>query len=301
MTSALFVGALFGLGIYLLQRAVWPARLGLAASLVKIERARAASGPSYAIAIPAPTGGLKKLVGARSVAFVESRGWSFSTTKADLALADRSFEAFLATKVLFAVGGLLFALVLGGFAKLLGLPVGLGTPVWAGLLLAAVFFVLPDLSLRSEAADRRRDFRHVVGSFLDLVAMNLSGGRGVPEALISAASVGEGWAMLRLRETLTNARLAGFTQWEALGRLGEDLDIAELRDLSAALTLVADDGAKVKASLTARAATMRRREMADSEGKANERSQSMLVAQLLLCTGFLLFLTFPALIRVMGT
>ena len=42
--------------------------------------------------------------------------------------------------------------------------------------------VLPTVQLRGVAADRRRDFRHVVSSFLDLVAMNLAGGRGVPEA-----------------------------------------------------------------------------------------------------------------------
>ena len=40
-------------------------------------------------------------------------------------------------------------------------------------------------------------------------------------------------------------------------------------------------------------ADKRRRELADLEGQAGERSQSMLVAQLMLCAGFLLFLVFP--------
>jgi hypothetical protein len=64
------------------------------------------------------------------------------------------------------------------------------------------------------------------------------------------------------------------------------------------LALVADDGAKVRASLSARAETMRHRELAEIEGGAGEKSQSMLIAQLLLCVGFLIFLIFPAGMRV---
>ena len=173
-------------------------------------------------------------------------------------------------------------------------------PVWVGLLFALIFFLLPDLQLRQEAAARRRDFRHAVSAFLDLVAMNLAGGRGVPEALTTAANVGDGWAMRRIRDALSNARITGITPWQALGRLGEEVSVDELRDLSAALALVADDGAKVRQSLSARAASMRSRELSDVEGRAGERSQSMLVAQLLLCAGFLIFLAYPAVMRVMA-
>jgi tight adherence protein C len=74
--------------------------------------------------------------------------------------------------------------------------------------------------------------------------------------------------------------------------------VSELKDLSAALSLVAEDGAKVRESLTARAASLRRRELADLEGQAGERSQSMLVAQMLLAGAFLIFLMYPA-VRVM--
>ena len=106
--------------------------------------------------------------------------------------------------------------------------------------------------------------------------------------------------MVRLRETIDNARLQGITPWTALGRLGDEMKVEELRDLAAALALVAEDGAKVRDSLTARAASMRQRERADSEARAQERSQSMLVAQLLLASGFLVFLIFPALSGIAG-
>jgi len=115
----------------------------------------------------------------------------------------------------------------------------------------------------------------------------------VPEALMTAGDVGTGWAFWRIRDALAGARITGQTPWYALGALGEEIGIDELRDLSAALGLVAEDGAKVRESLVARAESLRRRELADLEGQAGERSQSMLVAQLMLCAGFLLFLVFP--------
>ena len=43
---------------------------------------------------------------------------------------------------------------------------------------------------------------------------------------------------------------------------------------------------------------MRRRELAEMEGKAGARSQSMLVAQMLLCAGFLVFILYPAAVRI---
>jgi Flp pilus assembly protein TadB len=64
--------------------------------------------------------------------------------------------------------------------------------LWLGLLLGTAFSFLPDLEIKQKAAKRRRDFRHAIGSFLDLFAMNLAGGRGVPEALMTASDVGRG-------------------------------------------------------------------------------------------------------------
>ncbi|HEX2317192.1 MAG TPA: type II secretion system F family protein [Thermomonospora sp.] len=301
MTGALLAGAAVGLGLYALVRALFPARPGLAASLAAFDRARAAD--TDATKRGATPGveqvtGLRAQVGRSLARFYESRGWEQRSVRADLALLGRSYEGFLATKFLLPAGALVFMPALLAYTTLLGIG-GMALPVWLALLMAAFFFFLPDLQLRQEAAQRRRDFRHVVGAFLDLVSMNLAGGRGVPEALMTASQVGEGWAMVRIRDALANARITGQTPWQALGRLGEEVSIAELRDLAGALALVADDGAKVRQSLSARAASMRSRELAELEGKAGERSQSMLVAQLLFCFGFMIFLGFPALIRVL--
>jgi Flp pilus assembly protein TadB len=304
MTGALVAGAIAGLGLFALVRALFPPRPGLAAGLAAFDAAvrhrDEAARPSYASPTMEKVTGLRARLGQSMARFYAARGWEQRSVRADLALLDRSYEGFLATKFLLPTAAVLLIPLVVGYFAVLGLGVST-LPVWLCLLFAAVFFALPDLQLRQEAAQRRRDFRHVVGAFLDLVAMNLAGGRGVPEALMTASQIGDGWAMRRIRDALANARIVGQTPWQALGNLGEDVDIVELRDLSAALTLVADDGAKVRQSLAARAASMRSRQLSDLEGKAGERSQSMLVAQLLFCLGFLVFLAFPAVMRVLST
>ncbi len=45
---------------------------------------------------------------------------------------------------------------------------------------------------------------------------------------------------------------------------------------------------------------MRRRELADAEGKAGERDQSMRMAQILIGFGFLVFLGYPAIVNVLS-
>jgi tight adherence protein C len=296
MTAVLIAGALVGVGIYLFIRSMVPVRPGVAAALGELDAARLRA-TAQVSANPARRAQFNLGAAIRDAAM--QRGVRFTSLRQDLALLGRSLEGFLATKVLLGLAGFAAPIVATALLAAVGIRIGLIVPLWAAAVLAAGGFFLPDLALRAQAADKRRDFRHVVGSFLDLVAMNLAGGRGVPEALMSAASISDGWAMIRIREALTDARLHGITPWAALGELGEQLAIDELRDLAAALALVAEDGAKVRASLAARAQSMRRRDLADSEGKAQERSQSMLVAQLLLCAGFLVFLTYPAVVRVL--
>ncbi|GGV41671.1 type II secretion system protein [Actinomadura cremea] len=304
MTGALAAGAAVGVGLYLLVRALFPARPGLATRMAALDAARRRDLDPPQPGRISPTlervGGLRARLGGELARFYEARGWRLRSVRADLAITERSLEAFLATKFLLPAAALLFIPLVVAYFALLGLGTSVQVPVWICGLFALLFFFFPDMQLKQEAQARRQDFRHVVGAFLDLVAMNLAGGRGVPEALVSAAGVGEGWGMHRIRDALGNARITGRTPWQALGGLGEELDVAELRDLAGALALVADDGAQIRKSLAARAASMRSRELSELEGKAGERSQSMLVAQLFLCAGFLIFLAYPALMRVLS-
>jgi tight adherence protein C len=301
LVYALLAGALVGLGLLMLVLAVRPARVGIAAGIARLDADRQPPRLSVSEAILSTEGlsDWRVRLGSRLASALAARGIRVQSLRADLAVIGRSLEGFLTSTVLFAVFGLLLGPVLIGLGLLVGVDLGLTTPLGLSLLFALVCAMLPLAAVRREAAKRRQDFRHAVGAFLDLVSMNLAGGRGVPEALTAAASVGGGWPFARLRDTLAFARLQGLTPWAALGRLGDEVGLNELRDLSAALTLVADDGAKIRASLAARAATLRRRELAEMEGKAGQRSQSMLVAQMLIVLGYLLFLAYPAVSRIL--
>lgn len=299
MTLSLVAGGVAGLGCFMLGLALVPRRVSLARQLAAFDAAQQAVRSRGRTAQAGPRErALTRKLGAGLARLCAEQGWEFPSLRANLSLVGKSFESYLATKFLLAVFGLLFPPVLGSLATVAGVRLPFIVPVWIGLLAALVFFFLPDLELRQQADKRRRDFRHAIGAFLDLVALNLAGGRGVPEALMAASRIGNGWAMWRIRDALTNARIVGQTPWQALGALGEEVRIDELRDLSAALSLVAEDGAKVRESLITRAASLRRRELADLQGEAGERSQSMLVAQMLLAAAFLIFLIYPA-VRIM--
>ena len=77
------------------------------------------------------------------------------------------------------------------------------------------------------------------------------------------------------------------------------MGIGELRDLGTLVRLVAGTAPWVRATLTARAATMRRRELADAEGRAGEQEQSMRLAQVLIGFGFITFISYPAIVAVL--
>lgn len=301
LAYALSAGALAGLGLLVLVVALRPARTGIAAGIARLDADRQPARFSVSEAILSSEGlsGWRVRLGSRLVAALEMRGLRVQSLRADLAVLGRSLEGFLASTVIFAVCGLLLGPVLAGLLGLAGVRLGLSGPLGLAVLCTVLGALLPLAAVGREATKRRQDFRHAVGAFLDLVSMNLAGGRGVPEALTAAAAIGGGWPFARLRDTLAFARLQGLTPWAALGRLGDELGINELRDLAAALTLVADDGAKIRDSLAARAATLRRRELAEMEGKAGQRSQSMLVAQMLIVLGYLVFLAYPAVIRIL--
>lgn len=300
MTGVLVAGAVAGLGILLLVVVLAPPRVQAGAALARVDLARVQRRErERAGAVSGSRAAWQLGLGRRATGVLTDLGVELGSVRSDLSLLGRSLDQHLAASVIAGVVGLIAPLVVSAALLVAGTGVTIGVPVAVAPLVAVVAAALPTLEVRRRAAGRRRDFRHVIGSFLDLVAMSLAGGRGVPEALQSASELSQGWAMVRIRDTLIAARLRGETPWAALGQLGEEVRIDELRDLAAALALVAEDGAKVRESLAARAGSMRRRELAESEGRAGEKSQSMLVAQLLLAVGFLLFLVYPAMVTVL--
>jgi hypothetical protein len=293
MTTAMLASAGVGLGLVLLLRGLWPARPTLAASLASLHGGRLPPAVGDVVAPGQPTG-WRAAVGRAATAALADVGIDLGSLRQDLRVVGRPMEAHVAEKVLFALGGAALTAVTTAAIGVAGIQLPFLIPVWVVVVVAALGWFAPDLILRSEAQQRRRSFRHAVGAFLDLVAISLAGGTGIEGALYGAVTLGQGWGFARLDEALDHARLAGDTPWVALARVGEELGVSELRELAASLVLAGTEGAKVRQSLAAKAASVRLHQLADIEGEAAEATERMVLPIGLLFFGFLVFIGYPA-------
>ncbi|MFI7679538.1 type II secretion system F family protein [Actinophytocola sp. NPDC049390] len=219
--------------------------------------------------------------------------------RSDLAILDRPVPDHLAQKAALALAGLLVPLLAALTFATLGIDTGIRVPVLAAAATAAAGFLIPDHRVRTLAARRRRDFRHALSSFLDLVVISLAGGAGVDSALTAAASTGHGWAFTQLRRVLAAARLTRTTPWDTLRQLGCDLDIPELAELAASVALAGTEGATVRQSLQAKASALRTRQLTDAEADASADTERMSLPVMALFLGFLCFITYPAMTQVL--
>ena len=305
MTAAVIVFAALGASVLGLGLLLAPPRPGLLVSIGRLDAVR--PGPDTT-SIPGTAWTtrqvhLGQLVNdwlARHVRPGRSPRGPAGQRGADLAILDRSDELLLGRQVLTGLVGLLLLPA----AALAVAPAGIHLPLPALLfgapLSAAGLFWLPALSLHREAEDRRREFRHGLSSYLDLVAMSLAGGRGAPQALAETAALSASRPFRLLSDTVATARLSGTNPWREFGNLGRRIGVPELEELAASLTLVGDHGARVRETLAARAATLRRRALTDAEGDAAQADQSMRIAQVLLALGFLILIAYPAIAAVLA-
>ncbi|NLC98534.1 MAG: type II secretion system protein [Actinomycetales bacterium] len=297
MTISLLLGGSFGLAVCLLVYALVPPRAALAHQLGAFDKAQT----RQRVRQQAVTTDMdwRSRAGRWLTTSLVARGVLFTKTRERLAICEIPLEQHLATRLTYGLVGGLSVLVASVVLSVTGVSFAL-VPTLGGIVLIGVgASFLPDLDIRNEAVGRRREMRRGLSTYLDLVTMSLAGGRGIQEALPLAASVGSGWAFEQLSSTIERAQLSGQTPWAALTELGERLAISELVELGAATELVAEDGAKVRDSLKARASSSRRRQLADNEKLIGDRNMLIMVATLWLAAGFGIFLLYPALTRVM--
>jgi tight adherence protein C len=303
MIAMALVGGAMGALLFALVLRVAPPQPSPLVQLGRLDAQYQSIGPLAGKTSETPNAGVdsQTRLGRLIAAEFSRRGFSHTSLRQDLALTGRDLDQVMGRKVVAAVSGLLLALLaLVGLQLTSGLALPTGAPIVLALVVAVGFFFLPDIEARGQAASRRRDFRRAFGAYLDLVALEMAGSAAPAQALTSAARVGAGWPMALLRDTLFRATRSGNDQWAALTLLGERIGVRELRDLGSLVRLVEHDGARVRMTLSARAATMRRRELSDAQGQAAERDQSMRLAQVVIGFGFVVFLGYPAVVNVMN-
>jgi len=208
-------------------------------------------------------------------------------------------EDLAAKKIGYGLVGLAFPPLLTAVLALAGVRLPFGLPAAAGLVLGGVFFFLPDLNLRQDAANARAALRAATCVFLELVAMERLADAGPTEALDRAASIGGSNEFARIRDALLRAELAGQPSWTGLTDLATATGVTELADTADIMRLAGRDGAAVYATLRARAASLRTQLLAASTAKANAASEHMVVPVSLLGLCFMALLGYPAFVRIL--
>ena len=290
MTVALLLGIAVGGGLMLFATGFLPARVSLDRALDRLDTPAVRERTDdrwwvQALGAPLVDTGIGHAV--------------TQSVRRDLRIIGRTAAEHLARCVALVGVALLWAPVTFGLMAVGGVPVSWVLPLWVSLVLSAAAAVVPTLAVRAEATERRRSFRHALGCFLDLVAVRLAGGAGVDSALAGSAAAGEGWAFSELRQALSEARLRGEPSWNGLAELGEQIGIGELQELAASAGLAGDEGARVRVSIAEKARSIRTRGLADAEGAAQAASERMSLPVVLLMTGFIVFLGYPAVAQVL--
>jgi tight adherence protein C len=288
--TGLGLGAGVGLGLLLILRSLVSRQVPLAAALAALERPRPmAPGEAQALA-----------TGRRAVAVLGLLGIDASRLASDLRVTDRTIERYAVDKLTAAVVGVATPILFAAVAAGTGVAVPYGLVAVAALVFGVGGFLLPDVLLRDAARARRDGVRHALSAYLDLVNVLLAGSAGTETALVAAADAGDGWAFAELRSCLAQARARRQSPWEAFSALGAELGVGELEELAASVRLAGEQGAKIKASLAAKAASLRGQQLARAEATAHAASERMAVPNVVMFVGFLAFAGYPALVSIVG-
>lgn len=298
MTWVVLAGAALAVGLVRLFRLVAPAAPDLAAQASRWDQARLRAGRRARAPLSHEGNPTDRLVGWAADQLRVKYGVQISSMEQDLAVTGGRLEAWLAKTTTVTLAGLLAPVALLPLALAVGLAVPATWAVLIGVGLAVLMVVVSVGDLRAASRKSREDFRRGLSIYVDLVAMSMEAGRGHAEALPASAGIGTGWVFTELQDAIDGARYAGITPWEALGALGERYGISELVDLRGTLALAHDDGAKIRGTLVARAATLRGARLADAQGRANTSTESMRHVTVLMAVVVVAYEVFPQVMRL---
>jgi tight adherence protein C len=302
MTGTILLGMAAGLGLLGLgaalrgRRQTLPARLGFLDADPVADSAEVPEERSYRRHVTRSKA--RFWLGARASVAIDAVPAIGDGLRSELASAGWTTD-FLAERFVFAtLAGASLPFVFWALLSLLGVEMPLILPIWVALSGAVAGATVPIFALRRQAKRGRRQARRMVGCFLDLVVLALAGGLGIEGALHAAAAIGDTRVAKQLVRCLDEARDAGRTPWDALEGLGRVIGVPELVELSSAVSLAGTEGARIKSTLAAKAASIRRHELADAEADAATISERLFIPGVLLLVGFLIFIGYPALARL---
>jgi tight adherence protein C len=188
--------------------------------------------------------------------------------------SEHAIEAFLASKVAFAVAATLSFLELSSLR-----PGSLGLPMVSALamLACAAGFFLPNLWLSSLTDRRKATLRRELPNAMDLLVTCIEAGQGLDQALLRVATELKSVAPLLASELNTTffETQAGLSRRESFRRLAERTGVDDLRQLAAVLTQTEIFGTSIARALRIHAEGMRIIRMQHAERKAGMVSVNM--------------------------
>lgn len=247
---------------------------------------------------------LDAFIGASGRVSLQSRTWLNRRTgirhRADLEIMNRVAASMVIRKLVSSICCVAFifvALMLLGEFKI---AIPLGGTIIATALGAVVGFVLPDHLLRTSAKTRRRNFLHAFSSYLDLTNVLLAGGAGTETSLVAAADAGDGWAFDEIRRALIRAHSGRRSPWSELASLGNRFNLPEVIEVAGSVQLAGEHGARIRKSLTAKADSLRYRQMGEIEAQAQASTERMGIPMVVLFISFIALIGYPAVTTVVG-
>lgn len=295
MSTALFGGAMLGLGVSLLLRALLPVQPSLEAVFDRL------GGPGPV----RPTGSLvagptlQGKVGMGLARWLRDRSW-VRVPRRDLELLGVPENLWFGEKGLLALLGLLTPPLLTLLMNAAGTSPPLTMPVVGSLALGVLFWFLPDLSVRARARLAREDFARAVGAYIELTALERAAGAGATEAMEQAAEIGQSWVFVRVREQLRRASWSGTPPWVALAQLGDELGVSALTELADVMRLSGEEGAAVYETLRARSRSLRSGLLLKEQARANANSERLVMPVACLGLIFIALLGTPAVLKLAG-
>jgi tight adherence protein C len=296
-TAMTLLGATAGLGIVLVAVALVGRRPTLEQELARLDP-YSTGGATPPAGAAGGLNGLFTQLGQPLAGVLARLSGGSGRLDADLAVIGRGRAEHSAAVGTATVAGAACLPALVALADLAGLRVPLLAPLLACLAMALLCALLPSLAVRRRAQQGRLQFRQALASWLELVALAQAAGMGLESALQSASGICDDASFRRIRRAVDVSRSTGVPPWVALRRLGGELGIADLEELGSNLALAGSEGARIRSSLAAKAASLRRRELAEAEAEANAMTERLFLPSVVLMFGFLLFVGYPALVTV---
>ncbi len=207
----------------------------------------------------------------------------------------RGLDKLLASKMIGVAGGLLAALLLGGFVDSwwLRIIILFGLPI--------VSFFVPDLWLKLKADARQKSIALNLPGVLDLLAVSVEAGMGFDSALAKVIKNMSGPLSEEFARMLKEIQM-GASRKEAFKSLGERTNVAEFKSFLTSLTQADIFGVSIAETLKIQADTMRLRRQQKAEEIA-QKAPVKLVFPTILCIFPALFVVLlgPAGIRIYNT